>query len=65
MMEPPRRHAPQILSCSVRDCVTTVVHVRYRRRFLFFRWKPVYRATSVCANPHAHIRSAAAVVVTE
>ena len=45
--------------------MTTVVHVRYRRRFLFFRWKPEYRATSVCANPHAHIRSAAAVVVTE
>lgn len=57
--------SPLAVSYSVRDSVTTVVHVRYRRRFLFFRWKPEYRATSVCANPHAHIRSAAAVVVTE
>lgn len=51
------------VSYAVRDSVTAVVHVRYRRRFLWWRWRPEYRATVVSHNPSARINGVAAVVV--
>ena len=53
------------VSYSVRDSVSTVVHVRYRRRFLFLRWRPEFRATSVSHNPRASITNSTAVIVDE
>lgn len=51
------------VSYSVRDSVTAIVHVRYRRRFLWWRWRPEYRATVVSHNANSEINGVAAVVV--
>lgn len=53
------------VSYSVHDTITSVVHVSYRKKFLWWRWKPEYKATSTCSNPHAVMVNASAVVVTE
>lgn len=53
------------LAYAVRDSVATVVHVRYRRRFLWFRWRPEYRATVTSFNPRTEVVAAEAVVVRE
>lgn len=53
------------VSYAVRDSVTTVIHVRYRRRFLWWRWGPEYRATVVSHNARSVITSAAPVVIGE
>lgn len=50
---------------SVRDSISTIVHVSYRKRFLWWRWKPEYRATTVNHNPRATIISASALVVED
>lgn len=53
------------LAYAVRDSVATVVHVRYRRRFLWFRWRPEYRATVTSFNPRTEVVAAEALVVKE
>lgn len=50
---------------AVRDSVATIVHVRYRKRFLWFRWRPEYRATVTSFNPRTEVISAEAVVIKE
>lgn len=50
---------------SIRDSVSTVVHVHYAKKFLWFRWRPEFRATSFSANPNTTIFDAAAVVISE
>ena len=50
---------------SVRDSVTAYVHVHYRKRFLWWRWRPEYRATVVSGNPRATVTALEAVVLTE
>lgn len=51
------------VSYSVRDTVEAVVHVRHRRRFLWWRWSPEYRATVLSRNPSVEVAGVAAVVV--
>lgn len=53
------------VSYAVRDSVTAVVHVRYRRRFLWWRWRPEYRATVVSHNARSTVTAASAVVIGE
>lgn len=53
------------VSYSVFDTIRSVVHVSYRKKFLWWRWKPEFKATSTCSNPHAVITDAAAVVVSD
>lgn len=50
---------------SVRDSLTTVVYVTYRKRFLWWRWKPEYRATTISHNPRTTILSQEATVVED
>lgn len=50
---------------SVRDSVSTVVHVHYAKKFLWFRWRPEFRATSFSANPNTEIFNASAVVISD
>lgn len=50
---------------SVRDSLTTIVYVNYRKRFLWWRWKPEYRATTISHNPRATILSQEATVVED
>lgn len=53
------------VSYAVHDTITSVIHVSYRKKFLWWRWKPEYKATSTCSNPHAVITDGAAVVVSD
>lgn len=53
------------VSYAVRDSVTAVVHVRYRRRFLWWRWRLEYRATVVSHNARSTVTAASAVVIGE
>lgn len=50
---------------AVRDSVTAYIHVHYRKRFLWWRWRPEYRATVVSGNPRATVTAMEAVVLTE
>lgn len=59
------RGGPASVSYSVRDSVTTVIHVAYRRRFLWWRWRPEYRATVVSHNARSTITAAAPVVIAD
>lgn len=56
--------APSV-SYSVRDSVSTIVYVSYRRRFLWWRWKPEYRAAVMSKNPNTAVTAMEAVVVEE
>lgn len=40
-----------MVSYAVRDSLTSYVHVRYLRRFLWWRWRPQYRVTVMSHNP--------------
>lgn len=53
------------VSYAVHDTITSVIHVSYRKKFLWWKWKPEFKATSTCSNPHAVITDGAAVVVTD
>lgn len=57
--------ASRMVEYSVRDSVTAYVHVHYRKRFLWWRWRPEYRATVVSGNPRATVTAMEAVVLTE
>lgn len=55
----------KVVEYSVRDSVTAYIHVHYRKRFLWWRWRPEYRATVVSGNPRATVTAMGAVVLTE
>lgn len=51
------------VSYSVRDSVETIVYVSYRRRFLWWRWRPEYRAAVMSKNPNTTVTAMEAVVI--
>lgn len=53
------------LTYSMRDSVTSYVHVSYGRRFLWWRWKPRYEVTITSNNPRTEITTASAIVISE
>lgn len=55
----------RVVEYAVRDSVTAYIHVHYRKRFLWWRWRPEYRATVVSGNPRATVTAMEAVVLTE
>ncbi|MBR1773893.1 MAG: hypothetical protein IJ759_00035 [Bacteroidales bacterium] len=40
------------------DTLTTIVHKKYRKKFLFFHWKPYYKVTLHSKNPYSVITRA-------
>lgn len=40
------------------DTITTLVSKEYRKRFLFFRWRPYYKITIHNKNPYSRINNA-------
>lgn len=40
------------------DTITTLVSKEYRKRFLFFRWRPYYKVTIHNKNPYSKITNA-------
>ncbi len=40
------------------DTITTVVSKKYRKKFLFFKWRPYYNVTLRSKNPYSEIRTA-------
>lgn len=47
------------------DTITAVVSKEYKKRFLFFKWKPYYTTTLHNKNPYSRITSAEKIKVTK
>lgn len=54
-----------MVTYAVRDSLTSYVHVRYLRRFLWWRWRPQYRVTVMSHNPRSEVLSTSSVFITE
>lgn len=48
---------------SFKDSVTTVLHVRYLKHFLWWRWRPTYSSSTVSHNPRCNIIGTETVIV--
>lgn len=53
------------LSYIIRDSLTSYVHVKYQRKFLWWRWRPQYQVTVTSHNPRTEVKTASAIVITE
>ena len=50
---------------TIRDTVQTIVHVQYQKRFLWWRWKPIFRTTCISKNKHTYIDCVNTIVINQ
>lgn len=53
------------LTYTIRDTVQTIVHVQYQKRFLWWRWKPIFRTTCISKNKHTYIDCVNTIVINQ
>ena len=53
------------LTYTIRDTVQTIVHVQYQKRFLWWRWKPIFRTTCISKNKHTYIDYINTIVINQ
>lgn len=51
------------LSYSLRDSLTTILYVHYKRKFLWFRWKPHYETIILNHNPNSTISYSESIIM--
>lgn len=47
------------------DTITAIVSKEYKKRFLFFKWKPYYKTTLHTKNPYSRITSVEKIKITK
>lgn len=50
---------------TIRDTVQTIVHVQYQKRFLWWRWKPIFKTTCISKNKHTYIDCINTIVINQ
>lgn len=53
------------LAYTIRDTVETIVHVQYQKRFLWWRWKPIFKTTCISKNKHTYIDCINTIVINQ
>lgn len=53
------------LEYTIRDTVETIVHVQYQKRFLWWRWKPIFKTTCISKNKHTYIDCINTIVINQ
>lgn len=53
------------LAYTIRDTVETIVHIHYKKRFLWWHWKPQYMTTVVSHCPSSEVTGVTSVVIDD
>lgn len=53
------------LTYTIRDTVQTIVHIQYQKRFLWWRWKPIFKTTCISKNKHTYIDCINTIVINQ